>query len=58
MAREFANYVCLLLKGDLFLVRCSIDTPLQLLAKSLRFRDPLSGRQREFISERELLWCH
>jgi tRNA pseudouridine32 synthase/23S rRNA pseudouridine746 synthase len=34
----------------------NFDTPLQLLAKSVRFRDPLSGRQREFISERELLW--
>ena len=31
------------------------DTPLQLLAKSVKFRDPLSGRQREFVSERELL---
>jgi tRNA pseudouridine32 synthase/23S rRNA pseudouridine746 synthase len=33
----------------------NFDTPLQLLAKSVRFRDPLSGRQREFISERVLL---
>ena len=34
----------------------NFDTPLQLIAKSVRFRDPLSGRQREFVSERELLW--
>jgi tRNA pseudouridine32 synthase / 23S rRNA pseudouridine746 synthase len=32
------------------------DTPLQLLAHTLRFKDPLSGRSREFISERTLLW--
>lgn len=32
----------------------NFDTPLQLVAKSVRFRDPLSGKQREFISEREL----
>jgi len=31
-------------------------TPLQLVAKELRFMDPLTGRQREFSSERELLW--
>jgi len=30
--------------------------PLQLVAKKLRFRDPLSGTEREFVSERELLW--
>ena len=30
------------------------DTPLQLLAKSVRFKDPLSGRQMEFVSERDL----
>ena len=30
-------------------------TPLQLLAKMVRFRDPLSGELREFISERELI---
>ncbi len=30
--------------------------PLQLLAQSLRFKDPLSGRDREFSSGRELLW--
>lgn len=29
--------------------------PLQLLAKKIRFRDPLSGELREFVSERELL---
>jgi tRNA pseudouridine32 synthase/23S rRNA pseudouridine746 synthase len=32
------------------------DTPLQLVAKALRFKDPLSGRNREFASERGLLW--
>ncbi|HIJ86901.1 MAG TPA: pseudouridine synthase [Desulfuromonadales bacterium] len=31
-------------------------TPLQLVAKELRFTDPLTGREREFSSERELLW--
>jgi tRNA pseudouridine32 synthase/23S rRNA pseudouridine746 synthase len=36
----------------------NFDTPLQLLAKSVKFSDPLSGREREFISERELLCCH
>jgi tRNA pseudouridine32 synthase / 23S rRNA pseudouridine746 synthase len=30
--------------------------PLQLLAKSLTFRDPLSGEQRHFESHRELRW--
>jgi tRNA pseudouridine32 synthase / 23S rRNA pseudouridine746 synthase len=34
----------------------NFDTPLQLVAKMLRFKDPLSGRNREFTSERELLW--
>jgi len=34
----------------------NFDTPLQLVAHMLRFKDPLSGRHREFISERELLW--
>jgi len=34
----------------------NFDTPLQLVAHMLRFKDPLSGRYREFISERELLW--
>jgi tRNA pseudouridine32 synthase/23S rRNA pseudouridine746 synthase len=34
----------------------NFDTPLQLVAKSVRFRDPISGATREFISERELLW--
>lgn len=29
-------------------------SPLQLIAKSLRFRDPVGGVEREFISEREL----
>ncbi len=31
-------------------------TPLQLVAQALRFRDPLTGRVREFASERPLLW--
>jgi tRNA pseudouridine32 synthase/23S rRNA pseudouridine746 synthase len=31
------------------------DTPLQLVAKELRFTDPLTGIRREFVSERELL---
>ncbi|MHB8624384.1 MAG: pseudouridine synthase [Sulfuricaulis sp.] len=30
--------------------------PLQLLAKRIRFHDPVSGQCREFQSERELLW--
>jgi tRNA pseudouridine32 synthase/23S rRNA pseudouridine746 synthase len=30
--------------------------PLQLVAKKLHFTDPLTGREREFSSERELLW--
>jgi len=34
----------------------NFETPLQLIAKSVRFRDPLSGKQREFVSERELQW--
>lgn len=34
----------------------NFETPLQLVAKSVRFRDPLSGKLREFVSERELLW--
>jgi len=34
----------------------NFDTPLQLVARTLRFKDPLSGRIREFTSERELLW--
>jgi tRNA pseudouridine32 synthase/23S rRNA pseudouridine746 synthase len=32
------------------------DQPLQLLAKSIRFRDPVSGQDREFRSGRELSW--
>ncbi len=31
-------------------------TPLQLIAQSLRFKDPFTGREREFVSERELVW--
>lgn len=34
----------------------NFDTPLQLVAKMVRFKDPVSGENREFISERELLW--
>ena len=32
------------------------DQPLQLLAKQVRFHDPVSGQIREFQSGRELLW--
>jgi tRNA pseudouridine32 synthase/23S rRNA pseudouridine746 synthase len=32
------------------------ETPLQLIAQELRFRDPLSGHLREFTSDRQLLW--
>ncbi len=32
----------------------NFETPLQLVAKSVRFRDPLSGKIREFVSERVL----
>jgi len=32
------------------------DRPLQLLAKTLRFRDPVNGQNREFSSARELAW--
>jgi len=32
------------------------DQPLQLLAKMIRFHDPVSGQDREFRSEREILW--
>jgi len=34
----------------------NFETPLQLVAHMLRFKDPLSGINREFTSERELLW--
>jgi tRNA pseudouridine32 synthase / 23S rRNA pseudouridine746 synthase len=34
----------------------NFDTPLQLVSHKLGFRDPLSGRSREFTSERSLLW--
>lgn len=34
----------------------NFDTPLQLVAHMLRFKDPHSGRLREFTSERTLLW--
>jgi tRNA pseudouridine32 synthase/23S rRNA pseudouridine746 synthase len=34
----------------------NFDTPLQLVARRLRFKDPLSGRSREFSSDRGLLW--
>ncbi len=32
------------------------DAPLQLLAQTVRFKDPLTGEDREFISKRRLLW--
>ncbi|MDO9309262.1 MAG: pseudouridine synthase, partial [Deltaproteobacteria bacterium] len=32
----------------------NFETPLQLVAKSVRFRDPLSGKIMEFVSGREL----
>jgi tRNA pseudouridine32 synthase/23S rRNA pseudouridine746 synthase len=32
------------------------DRPLQLLAGEIRFHDPVTGTDREFSSERELLW--
>jgi tRNA pseudouridine32 synthase/23S rRNA pseudouridine746 synthase len=34
----------------------NFDTPLQLVAQTLRFKDPLRGLIREFTSERTLLW--
>ncbi len=34
----------------------NFESPLQLIAKRLRFRDPVGGVVREFISERELFW--
>lgn len=34
----------------------NFDTPLQLVAQRLRFKDPLTGMNREFTSGRELLW--
>lgn len=34
----------------------NFGTPLQLVAQMLRFKDPLTGREREFASERGLLW--
>jgi tRNA pseudouridine32 synthase/23S rRNA pseudouridine746 synthase len=34
----------------------NFETPLQLIAHSLRFTCPLSGKPREFVSERTLLW--
>jgi tRNA pseudouridine32 synthase/23S rRNA pseudouridine746 synthase len=34
----------------------NFETPLQLVAQGVRFKDPLSGREREFVSERTLLW--
>lgn len=32
------------------------ENPLRLIAKMVRFRDPLNGREMKFSSERELLW--
>jgi len=34
----------------------NFETPLQLVAQRLRFKDPMSGICREFVSERRLLW--
>lgn len=34
----------------------NFEQPLQLLAKAIRFRDPVCGTERVFQSERELLW--
>lgn len=34
----------------------NFNTPLQLVAQMLRFKDPLNGSNREFISERTLVW--
>ncbi len=34
----------------------NFDTPLQLVAQMIRFKDPISGRYRTFESERTLLW--
>lgn len=34
----------------------NFGTPLQLVAKSVKFKDPLCGKLREFVSKRELLW--
>ena len=34
----------------------NFDTPLQLVAKTIHFRDPLSGKDNKFESERELIW--
>jgi len=32
------------------------DKPLQLLARMVRFTDPVTGERREFVSQRKLLW--
>lgn len=34
----------------------NFDTPLQLVARKLKFKDPLNGTSREFTSERTLSW--
>jgi tRNA pseudouridine32 synthase/23S rRNA pseudouridine746 synthase len=34
------------------------EKPLRLVARSVRFRDPVSGKYLEFRSERELPWKH
>ena len=34
----------------------NFDIPLQLVASMVRFQDPATGQQREFISERKLSW--
>ena len=35
----------------------NFNTPLQLVARMVRFQDPVTGQKREFISERELFWA-
>ena len=35
----------------------NFDTSLQLVARMVRFQDPVTGQKREFISERELFWA-
>ncbi|MDD2580697.1 MAG: pseudouridine synthase [Desulfuromonadaceae bacterium] len=34
----------------------NFGTPLQLVAQAVRFKDPISGTERKFVSERTLLW--
>ncbi|MBU0908200.1 MAG: pseudouridine synthase, partial [Proteobacteria bacterium] len=37
-------------------VEDDFDRPLQLLAETVRFRDPVTAKTMEFSSERRLLW--